>query len=173
MAYRRVGRGPFLGRVCRFNEVNFRERDDDAPHPEINQNLQMFFRLRHPAVISRDNEQREIDRADAATMFLTKSSCPGTSTIPMLSNAVRHSQFKLRKPQLDRDARSFSSGRRSGSVPVSARTSALFAVINVPGRCEDEPLQFHFAVERSALTTSHPVAGKMVRRSSLNFPPAM
>src|SRR4029077_18234459 len=31
-----------LGRICRFNEVNFRERDDDAPHPEINQNLQML-----------------------------------------------------------------------------------------------------------------------------------
>jgi len=121
----RVGRGPFPRPRLPLQRGQFRERDDDVPHPEINQNLQMLFRLRHPAVVSRDNEQREIDRADARDHVLDEILVSGTSTIPMLSNASGIRSFKLRKTQLNRDAPQLSSGRRSGSVPVSARTSAL------------------------------------------------
>src|SRR5262245_16758702 len=32
---------------------------------EVSQNLQMLFSLRHPTVVSSDNQKREIDRADA------------------------------------------------------------------------------------------------------------
>ena len=167
-----LGADLFLGRVCRFNEVNFRERDDDAPHPEINQNLQMLFRLRHPAVVSRDNEQCKIDRADARDHVLDEILVPRHVHDPDAEQRVRHSQFKLRKPQLDRDATQLFFGEAIGINTGERTHERALAVINVPGRCEDEPLQFHCAV-RSALTTSASCRGKMVRRSSLNFPPAM
>ena len=81
-------------------------------------------------------------------------------------------KLQLRKTQLDRDAAQLFFGEAI-RVGAGKRThERALAVINMPGRCEDEPLQFHCAV-RSALTTPASCRGKMVRRSSLNFPPAM
>src|SRR5947207_138437 len=167
-----LGADLFLGRVCRFNEVNFRERDDDAPHPEINQNLEMLFRLRHPSVVSRDNEQREIDRTDARDHVLDEIFVPRHVHDPDAEQYVRHSQFKLRKTHLDRDSAQLFFGEAIG-IDTGERThERALAVINMPGRREDEPLQFHCAAERRALTTCASCRGKMVRRSSLNFPTA-
>src|SRR6266702_4006776 len=60
------------------SQIAFGERDSDALNAEITQNLQMFFRLRHPAVVCRDDQQREIDRADtgehvAHEIFVTRN----------------------------------------------------------------------------------------------------
>ncbi len=57
-----------------------------------------------------------------ASMFLMKRSCPGTSTKP---SVVRASSARLAKPRSMVIPRSFSSFRRSVSVPVSAFTSAV------------------------------------------------
>src|ERR1035437_3207897 len=57
-----------------------------------------------------------------ATIVLTNSSWPGTST----NENIVSSHAAWANPRSIVMPRAFSSGRRSGSVPVSARTSALF-----------------------------------------------
>src|SRR5436309_8136488 len=133
----------------------------------------MFFRLLHPAVISRDNEEREIDRADACDHVLDEILVSRYVHDADAEQRARHLQFQLRKPQLDRDATQLFFGEAI-RVGAGERThERAFSVINMSARREDEPLQFHCAAERSALTTCPSCRGKMVRKSSLNFPPAM
>ncbi len=57
-----------------------------------------------------------------ASMFLMKRSWPGTSTKPTRRSPSKRSA----KPRSIVIPRRFSSGRRSGSWPVRARTNALF-----------------------------------------------
>ena len=54
-----------------------------------------------------------------ASMFFTNRSCPGTSTMPRVRPSPRS---RWAKPMSMVIPRSFSSLRRSGSIPVSART---------------------------------------------------
>jgi hypothetical protein len=42
-------------------QIAFRQRDHTSFHPEICQDLQMLFGLRHPAVVGGDNKEREIN----------------------------------------------------------------------------------------------------------------
>ncbi len=53
-----------------LREINFRERDDGATDSKIGENLQMLFRLRHPAIVGRDDQQRQINRAHARDHIL-------------------------------------------------------------------------------------------------------
>ena len=50
-----------FGDVLKISQIAFREGDHCSLHAEISQNLQMLFRLRHPAVVRGDNEQREVN----------------------------------------------------------------------------------------------------------------
>src|SRR6266481_184392 len=49
------------GDVVDLPQIAFCECYHGALHPEISQNLQMLFGLRHPAVVRSDNEKCEID----------------------------------------------------------------------------------------------------------------
>ncbi len=69
-----------------------------------------------------------------ASMFLRNRTCPGTSTNP--SSCPDGSVVKA-NPRSMVSPRVFSSGHRSGSVPVRARTSDDFAVVDVPGGGDD------------------------------------
>ncbi len=42
-------------------QITLCERDQRALHTEINQNLEVLFRLRHPTVVGGDNQKCEID----------------------------------------------------------------------------------------------------------------
>src|SRR6266403_2389096 len=53
------------GDVVDLPQIAFCERYHGALRPEISQNLQMLFGLRHPAVVRCDNEKCEIDRSHA------------------------------------------------------------------------------------------------------------
>ena len=88
----------------------------------------MLLGLRHPAIVGRDDQQREVDRADARDHVLHEI---------LVARHVDDAQEKRRrrrrgdgssrwaKPRSMVMPRAFSSGRRSGSVPVSALISAL------------------------------------------------
>ena len=70
---RRVGKGAVLqpladvGHRARlvFDQVGFRQRHHGSTHAEVGQDLQMLLRLRHPPIVCRDDQQREVDGADA------------------------------------------------------------------------------------------------------------
>ena len=51
--------------IVDLSEITFCQRNNDAPNAEITQNLEMLFGLRHPAVVCRDHQEREIDRPNA------------------------------------------------------------------------------------------------------------
>ena len=61
--FQQVARASFP--QARSRGQRLRDRDNRARHAEVFENLEMLFRLRHPAVIRRDDKQREIDRAYA------------------------------------------------------------------------------------------------------------
>src|SRR5205814_7542923 len=47
------------------SQIAFGERDHSALNSEISQDLQVLFRLRHPAVVGSNGQEREINRANA------------------------------------------------------------------------------------------------------------
>ena len=53
-----------------FDQINLGQGDGRAADAEINKNLQMFFRLGHPAVVGRHHEQGEVNGADAGDHVL-------------------------------------------------------------------------------------------------------
>ena len=53
-----------------FRKVNLGQRDHGARDTEVSQDLQMLLGLRHPAVIRRHHEQRQINRTDAGDHVL-------------------------------------------------------------------------------------------------------
>src|ERR1700723_627572 len=111
-----------------LDEIDFRQRDHGAAHAEVGEDLQVLFGLRHPAVVGSDDQQRQSMEPTPATMFFTKSSWPGTSTIPSTideEGLARSGSSRCAKPRSMVIPRSCSSGRRSGSVPVSALIKAL------------------------------------------------
>ena len=55
-----------LNDIVDLAEIAFRQRDYDPLDAEVFEDLNMLFGLRHPTVVSRDHEQRKIDRADAS-----------------------------------------------------------------------------------------------------------
>src|SRR5438874_10107493 len=133
----------------------------------------MFFCLRHPPVISCDNEQREIDRTDACDHVLDEILVPRHVHDPDTEQPLGGMKLQLRKTQLDRDAAQLFFGEAIGIDTGERTDERALAVINMPGRREDEPHQFHCAAERSALTTSASCRGKMGGGSSLSFPPGI
>ena len=81
----------------------------------------------HPSSAATTSRARSMEPTPA-TMFFTKSSWPGTSTIPRRNDdggAAGEGSSRWAKPRSMVMPRDFSSGRRSGSVPVSALISAL------------------------------------------------
>ena len=70
-----------------------------------------------------------------ASMFLTKRSWPGTSTISIASPSASSRKAKPRSMVMPR---AFSSGSRSVSVPVSALHQRRLAVVDVPGGADDD-----------------------------------
>src|SRR6266480_7631447 len=133
----------------------------------------MLFRLRHPAVISCDNEQREIDRADARNHVLDEILVPWHIHDPDIEQRIRRAQFKMCKAQFDRDAAQFFFWQAIWIGACERVDERALAVIDVSSCGEDKPLQLHCPVARSTLTTCASCFAKIVRRSSLNFPPAM
>ena len=92
----------------------------------------MFLRLRHPAVVRRDDKESKIDRADARDHVAHKIFVPGN-----VNHADRKTgQCEMREPEIDRDsapASSFSAGKticstvgvsRSGRPAGRGRRSA-------------------------------------------------
>jgi hypothetical protein len=65
-----------LGHVFGFREIDLRQGDDCAPDSEIGKNLQVFFGLRHPTVVGGDDEEREVNRANARDHILDEVLVP-------------------------------------------------------------------------------------------------
>ncbi len=67
----------------------------------------MFFGLRHPTVICRHHEQREIDRAHAGDHVLHEilvSRHVDNTDVVAFSRLVRRWQLKMRETKLNRNA---------------------------------------------------------------------
>ena len=92
---------------------------------------------------------------------------------PDTEQRVGRVQFKFGKTELDRDAAPLFF-RQAIRIDAGERADErTLAVVDVSRRGEDEPFHVHWATEHNALTTCASCRGKIVRRSSLNFPPAM
>ena len=114
-----IGRG--LGqRGAGIGQVGAGDDEQAVPDAQRVEHGQVLGRLRHPALVGRHHEQHGRDRADAGQHVRDERSCPGTSTKASCSPDGRVSQAKPRSMVRPRRR---SSSQRSGSIPVSARTS--------------------------------------------------
>ena len=100
------------------DEVGLGERDHAVVHVEQVEDAQVLLALRHPPFVGGDHEHRDVDRADTGEHVLDEA------------HVARHvdeadlgpdGSVQNAKPRSIVRPRAFSSGKRSGSVPVSAR----------------------------------------------------
>ena len=148
-------------------DVDLGERNDSALDSEIIQNLQMLFRLRHPTVVSSDDEQREIDRADAGDhvsdeIFVARY---------IDNRGVDFcAEIQFSEAEVDRDLARFFFGQTIGVRAGERLDERALAVVDVAGGRDNEMFHQSLAVqaERMASTTTSSWCGKIVRRSSLN-----
>ena len=82
----------------------------------------MLARLRHHAFVGGDDEQREVDPRRAGDHGAHERLVAGHVDDADRADAVERER---REAEVDRDAARFSSGSRSVSTPVSARTSVV------------------------------------------------
>ena len=89
----------------------------------------MLLGLRHPSIVGGDDQQREVDRTDAGhhvlhEVFVARHIDDADVDRTLRDAGDEHS--RCAKPRSMVMPRAFSSGNRSGSVPVSASINALF-----------------------------------------------
>src|SRR5881409_2679474 len=84
--------------------------------------VQVLPGLRHHGFIGSDDEHHQINSADTRKLVLDESFVAGTSMKPTV---VLESKARCAKPISIVMPRSFSSFRRSASIPVSALTNAV------------------------------------------------
>ena len=94
----------------------------------------MLFGLRHPAVVRRDHEQREIDRPDAGDHV------PHEIFVPRhIDHAEREArQSEMRKAEIDRDPARFFLRQPVGVGAGERLDQRRLAVIDMSGGGEDE-----------------------------------
>ena len=105
------------------DEIGLRERDDAGMDAEQTEDGEMLARLRHDAFVGRDDEQREVDPRRAGDHRAHERLVAGH-----VDDADRpdvHRAASGAKPRSIVMPRRFSSGSRSVSTPVRARTSAV------------------------------------------------
>src|ERR1043166_5752142 len=131
----------------------------------------MLFGLRHPTVVCRDDEKREIDRPDtgdhvAHEIFVARN----IDNRGVHFFAARSVQIQFGKAEVDRDLARFFLGQTVGICSSERFYQRTLAVIDMAGGGDDEMFHDPTAVqaERMASTTRSSWCGRMVRRSSLN-----
>ena len=99
------------GFVC--DQIGLRQRHHRAANAEVAQDLQMLLGLRHPSIVGGDDEECEIDRADAGHHVLDEVFVPGHVHDADVERRGRHrrGQIEMRESQIDRDATRFLFGR--------------------------------------------------------------
>ena len=100
----------------------------------------MLLRLRHPPVVGRDHQQREVDGTDAGHHVLHEvfvSRNVDDADVERRDGDAGDGRSRCAKPRSIVMPRAFSSGRRSGSVPVRALIKRALPVIDVAGGGDD------------------------------------
>ena len=150
-------------------EIAFCEGHHSSFHSEVSQNLQMLFGLRHPAIVSGNDQKREIDRADTGNHVSNKIFVTGhiddSNVEPLL---VRTGKIQLCEAEIDCDLSLLFLGQ---PIRIGSRErfyQRTFAVIDMTRSREDEMFLRHLAhAARIASTIAASWCGKIVRRSSL------
>ena len=103
----------------------------------------MLLALRHPAVIGGDNEERQIDRADASNHVAHEILVPGNVDNSGMNSA---GQIQLGETEVDRDLARFLFGQPVGIGPGKRFDQSALAVIDVTSRGNDEMARNHIAL---------------------------
>ena len=111
----------------------FGEHDDARFGPSRRQISKVLSRLRHHALVGRDDHQHDVDPA------VRGKHVPHKSLMPRNVHAAYFEipQLKFGKTQSIVIRSCFSSGRRSASIPVNAKRARL-PVIDVPSGADDK-----------------------------------
>jgi hypothetical protein len=140
-------------------QIGFCESHHRSFDSEVSQNLQMLFSLRHPAVVGSNDQKREIDRADARNHVSNKIFVTGdiddSDVEPLL---VRPGEIQLCEPEVDRDLSLLFLRQPIGVCSCERFYQRTFAVIDMPGRRQDEMFRCHYSrAKNEQLTFSrHP-----------------
>ncbi len=99
------------------------EDDETSRHVQQPADVEVLAGLRHHRFVGRDDEHHEVDAADPGEHVLDEALVAGN--VHERDAAVPSIRRQCANPRSIVMPRSCSSFSRSGSVPVSARTSAL------------------------------------------------
>ena len=133
-------------------EIDLCQRNDRTRNPKVFQNLQMFLGLRHPAVVSGDGKQGEINRANTRHHIFDEVLVARHVNDPGAD--FRFRKFKMRESEIDRDA---TGPFLRQTVRVGASEGfhqRALAVVDVPGSGDDEML-LHRLHHARATPASH------------------
>src|ERR1700738_2301411 len=125
----------------------------------------MLFRLRHPAVVGRDDEEGEIDRADAGNHVAHEGVVAGNID----NSNMQPVEIQFGEAKIDRHTARFLFAQTIGIGAGERLYYRPLPMIDVTGGCDDE-IVHPFAVQtvRMASTTRSSWCGRIVRKSSLN-----
>ena len=76
----------------------------------------MLLGLRHPSIVGRDNQQREVDGANAGHPVLHEVLWPAIHMPTWMTTIDGGTQIEMAKPRVDGDASRLLFRKRSGSV---------------------------------------------------------
>ncbi len=125
----------------RFNlvsKIRLCDRNDRSFDPEVSQNLDVLFGLRHPSVVGRDDQQCEIDRADTSNHIAHESVVTRhiNETCVNWISLICH-QREFRETEIDGDSAFFFLGQPIRVGSGQRLDQRALAVIDVPGGCEN------------------------------------
>jgi hypothetical protein len=126
-----VDDGPYARLV---DQVDLRDRDQPARHPEQMEDVEVLLGLRHDAVVRRDDEQRHVDAVRPSEHVADEALVPGDVDD---AGPLAAGEIEMREAEVDRDAALLLLLQAIRVLPGEGAHQRGLPVIDVSGRADD------------------------------------
>ena len=134
-----------------IRSVGLGDDGDDVGYPQVVEDLKMFLRLRHPAVIRSNDQQGAIDRADPGHHVLDEilvTRHVNHAEIIRGLRLLRVHQRPLGKAQIDRNPSTFFLGQPVGDLAGQILYQSTLAMVDMAGCGHDKGKVAHACASR-------------------------
>ena len=134
-----------------FDQIGLGQRDEPRLDLEERADREVLPRLRHHALVRRDHQHRQVDPTDAGQHV------PDEALVARDVHDLDREPARLlekREPQIDRDAAGLLFGEPIGIGPGQCLHQRGLAVVDMPGRTDDDVRGTRLAHRRAAAVVS-------------------